>query len=266
MTQTSNDGVPAVILAGGRADDEIALAGAKAVKALVELGGRPMVSYVIDALKAAGVGPIWVVTSVEAAREMFEAVADGAQVLATAEPYFTDTLEVGLTAAGKAPSVLICTGDLPLLTAEAVRDFLDRARATGAEVIYSAVAIDDLKPPYEGEVRTKVKLREGRVSGGNVVLANPQALRRAVAMVQRAFAGRKNPFALARLFGVSFIARYLLGTLDVPTLRVRGSRMLGCKVDVVISKYPEICFDIDHPEHLHVARRVLEERQGRSEA
>ena len=197
MAQTPDLGLPAVLLAGGRPDDKVAASQGKSVKALAELNGRPIVSYVVEALEGAGVRPIWVATSVAAATDMHAAIADGAQILATAEPNFTDTLLLGLTAVGDVPAVLLCTADLPLLTPEAVTDFVDRARATGAEVVYSAVALDDLKPPYDSAVRVKVKLREGPMSGGNIVLAKPSALRHAIEVVQKAFAGRKSPLALA---------------------------------------------------------------------
>ena len=257
MTQIPDLGLPAVVLAGGRPNDQVAASQGKPVKALAELNGRPLVSYVVEALSGAGVRPIWVATSVAAAADMHAVIADSAQMLATAEPNFTDTLLLGLTAAGDVPAVLLCTGDLPLLTPEAVADFVDRARATGAEVVYSAVSLDDLKPPYDSAVRVKVKLREGPMSGGNMVLAKPSAMRNAIQVVQKTFAGRKSPMALLRLFGPMFVVRYLTGTLDVPRLRERGSAILGCRVDVVISHYPEVCFDIDHPGHLDVARAVL---------
>lgn len=266
MGQASSDSLPAIILAAGRPDDRVAAAQGRPVKALAQLAGRPLVDYVIDALAGAGVRPIWVATSIAAAEEM-HAMANGrAQVLATAEPHFTDTLLLGLTAAAKAPAVLLCTGDLPLLTPEAISDFVERARATGADVVYSAVSIDDLKPPYQGAVRVTVKLREGRLSGGNIVLARPEALRHAIEIIQRAFAGRKSPLALARIFGLMFILRYATGTPNIPLLRRRGAQILGCGVDVVISRYPEICFDIDRPEHLDVAAQVLAERGRPAEA
>lgn len=258
--------MPVVVLAGGRPDDKVAATQGKAVKALVELEGRPIVSYVVDALAGAGMTPIWAATSVDAAAAMHESLADAAQILATPGPHFTDTLQVGLTAVGDVPKLLLCTGDLPLLTPEAVTDFVHQALATGGEIVYSTVPLEGLKPPYAGAVRTKVRLREGKMSGGNLVLASPAALKRTIETIQQAFLGRKSPFALAKMFGFSFIVGYLLGTLDIPRLRNRGREILGCSVDVVVSEYAEVCFDMDSPEHLDLAQKVLDDRAKRRKA
>ena len=51
MAQTPDLGLPAVLLAGGRPDDKVAASQGKSVKALAELNGRPIVSYVVEALE-----------------------------------------------------------------------------------------------------------------------------------------------------------------------------------------------------------------------
>jgi GTP:adenosylcobinamide-phosphate guanylyltransferase len=267
MCPSENLKVAGLILAGGAADEPLAVEHGVAVKALIPVRGRPMVAYTAQALCQAGVLPIVVATAagVEGAvrailddlgcvgAAMAVAIADG--------PRFTDTLRAGLRPLADAQPVLLATGDLPLLTAEAVKDFLAQAQATEADLVYSAVLVKHLQGPYASAPRTAVRLREGRITGGNLVLSRPEVLRAVMANVERAFAGRKSPLALARMLGLGFILGLPLGLLNIQAIVRRGERLLGCRAAVILSRYPEICFDVDKPAHIEAADRVLAARQ-----
>ncbi len=253
--------IPAIILAGGSREDKVAAAQGKPVKALCVVGGRPLVCYVVDAVSGAGLRPIVVATSPEAVEEMDKAVGGGAAVVAADGPRFTDTIRAGLAAVPDAERVLLATGDLPALTAEAVRRFVDEALASGAELVYATVRADTLDGAMAAGKRVRVKLREGKFVGGNLVLASPALVRRAVKLIEGAFSARKSAIGLARLLGFSFVLRFALGRLDIPAIVRRAESLLGCTAAVVISPDPEVCFDMDHPEDLALAEEVLAARR-----
>ncbi len=252
--------IAAVILAGGTREDKVAAAYGVPVKALAELRGRPLVSYVVQAIAEADLRPVVVATSAEAADRVQAAAGASAKVVVASGPRFTDTLSSGLEAVASYQRVLLATGDLPLLTPAAVQDFLSEALATGADIVYSTVPRSALGRILSKGRRLFVRLKEGRFTGGNLVLANQQALRCVIETVERAFAGRKSPVALAKLLSVGFVLKYLLGRLDIPTILRRGEQVLQCKAAVIVSSHPEVCFDIDRPEDLHIAEQALSSR------
>lgn len=267
MCPSDASNIAGLILAGGSPDEPLAADHGVFVKALIPVGGRPMVQYTAQALCQAGLSPIVVATTEDAEADI-QAVLDDLDAVGTplcvavAEgPRFSDTLRAGLRPLADGKPVLLATGDLPLLTAEAVKDFLAQAVATGADLVYSAVLAKHLTEAYAGAPRTCVRLREGSVTGGNLVLSRPEVLRAAMAKVEQAFAGRKSPLALARMLGLGFILGLCLGSLSIPAIVRRGERLLGCRAAVILSRYPEICFDVDKPAHLEAAERVLKTRQ-----
>lgn len=266
MCQSDGRKVAGLILAGGSPDEPLAAKHGVFVKALIPIGGRPMVQYTAQALCRAGLAPVIVATTA-GAEAAIRAVLDELDVAGTPlcvvvadGPCFSDTLRAGLRPLADGQSVLLATGDLPMLTAEAVEDFLAQALATGADLVYSAVLVEHLTGAYADAPRTAVRLMEGRVTGGNLVLSRPEVLRAAMARVEQAFAGRKSPLALAKMLGLGFILGLCLKRLSIASIVRRGERLLGCRAAVVLSRYPEICFDVDKPAHIEVAERLLAAR------
>jgi hypothetical protein len=98
--------------------------------------------------------------------------------------------------------------------------------------------------------RTTLKLREGRVTGGNVALMETEAMRRALPVMARAYAMRKKPLKLAQIVGFGTLFRVALGqvapsTLPLSCLEGAVGRFLGTKVRVVVSHYPGLGADLD---------------------
>jgi len=71
--------------------------------------------------------------------------------------------------------------------------------------------------------------------------------------VERAYRSRKNPLALARLFGVDFTVRLALGQLSLGTVEARAAQILGLPVRAVVTEHASIGADVDKLEHLREA-------------
>ena len=257
--------VNAVILAGGKNSAEMAAATGVENRALTPLGTRPMLDYVVSALHAApSVGGLYVVGDIPPG-ETYHAVAGGETLL--------DNLLAGLRAASGGPEagaserVLVSTSDIPFLTAEAADDFVSRALASGADLCCSYVPVSRCYARFPDMKRTAIKLREGQYTLGNLMLVSPRFLLAHSDTITRAYAARKSPVQVARLLGPGFLVRLLAAQLLAPSLLPLSaleqsvSRLLGSGARAVgiCSEYPEIGTDIDKPEDVAVARRLLAE-------
>ena len=239
----SRTGVTAVVLGGG-GGDALSQAAGVAAKALVPFNGQPLVSYVLRALHECPA-----VASVLYVGDAAPAVA-GQQVLAPGKT-FVESFSVGVQAAlARAPEghILVTTADLPWLRADALNDFL--TAGAGAAVAYPVVAEGVSKAQFPEQHRTFVRLRDGRFTGGNMMLLAPEVVPVLLPFVGRAYRGRKNPLALARLFGGDFIVRLALGQLSLRAVERRAERILGLPVRAVVTEYASIGADVDKPEHL----------------
>ena len=241
--------VPVVILAGGKSSMEMEAATGVTSRALIEVGGKPLLLRVVEALRASELcGEIIVVGKVPPS-DYYTRLPDKGD--------FVSNTVSGAVANGDAPFVLICTCDLPFLTAEAVDDFLtaalEKAVQSGASVIYPVVPVARCYRRYPGLKRTALKLREARFTGGNLMLARPQFLMSQRQRIADAYRARKSPLRLANLLGWDMIFRLILSQTLIPRLLTlaflekRVSQLIAGPARVFVSGYPEIATDLDRP-------------------
>lgn len=257
-TMAAERRVPAIVLAGGTGGEEVARACKVPHKALVPVGGELTLWRVARALQEARrVEGVVVVAHLP---EVAVACPPGVPCARPAGVEFLDTIRAGMAQSPEADFHLLATSDLPLLTPAAVDDFLEQALDSGADLCYSMVERAQLLDVPGVEGRTFVHLREGAFSGGNLALVSRAFVEGQAERLTRAFAGRKSPVALARLFGLSFTWRLLWRRLDVSQLLARAKELLGVPVMVVSSRFPEVCYDLDEVENVTAAERMLAQR------
>lgn len=253
--------MPAAILAGGGPDDEVAAAMGAPCKALVELEGRPLIEYVLDALRRAETvgeiiaveGPVRPLSgSGRGWPEMPVITAPGRRLI--------DTFSAAAKAFPEHDRVLIATADLPLLTARVVDGFVRSCQESRCELSYPIVQAEAFDEAFPGRGKTVAPLREGRFTGGNLAIVTRRFVLEGGPAIARTFDRRKSPLGLAWMFGLPFVARLLTGTLSIEDLERRGGELVGSTVAAVPVPWPEIGFDVDHAEDLELARRYLRER------
>ena len=249
MTATPKTPIIAVVLGGSDRADPLAKEARVAAKALVPLNGKPMASYVLEALRgSASVSEcIYIGTTTPDLRALVTRTLDSGENLA-------DSLSIGLEAAARVQPerVLAISADLPWLTAETVDTFIRGAvqAAPEAAVIYPIIPKEVVERQFPGQKRTYARLKEGAFTGGNAMLLEPRILPTLLPFVNRAYRGRKNPLSLAGLVGVRFALQLLAGRLRVETLERRISEILTMSVRAFQSQDATLGADVDKLEHL----------------
>ena len=254
--------VDAVVLGGG--DGEI-IDPTVHVKGLVPIANRPMIAWVIEALRAAEtIDEIIVVVPTD--RDLGDWAANVDHIVVS-ESSFMDNALAGFAALGDGRAVLAATGDLPALTPDAVDDFVGQSLASGAEFTYPLVSAEDMEEQFPGSQRTYVKVDGGQVTGGNMMLLSPELVRRHRELGQRLFDARKSPVRMAQVLGLPFIAKYLTGVLRVHDVELKMEQLLGAKCAAIRTHFAAIGADVDKPIDVVVAERVLYRRgSGRNAA
>jgi GTP:adenosylcobinamide-phosphate guanylyltransferase len=249
--------VEAVVLAGGVDRGEIAQETGVAHRPLLEVGGRPMVQRVLAALRgAASVGRVVLV-----APEPVQAVVgeEALDARVGAGDSFVDNIVHGVEATTpNVDSVLIITGDLPLLTPAAVNDLVQQSSKSRADMAYPIIPKESCERAFPGGRRTYAKLREGVFTGGNGVVAARDFFELRRELMDRLFVSRKSPLKLASMFGFGFVLGLLMGRLSLPQLEARAGEIIRGRVAAIVSTYPELGFDVDKLDDLNLARRVVE--------
>lgn len=259
-------GLHALVLAGRRGPTD-PLAGERGAthRALLEVGGVPMLVRVVRTLRAApSVARITVsiddARALDDAPELKAAVAQGSltvhQSLGSPSRSVSDVLEGG--ARGE-PS-LVTTADHALLTVEIVEHFAAACARSEADVLVGVVAGSLLQARYPETTRTYLRLRGEAWSGANLFCFRNERARRAAAFWVRAERHRKHPWRLASAFGPGSLLLFLLKRLDLDAALERASHAMGAVVRPVRLPFAEAAIDVDRATDLALAERILAER------
>lgn len=237
---------------------------AAASKALVKINGRAMIEYLIDAFGgASSINRIVVLVPLSAQYEDWTRRVDKILV---ASDSLIENIRAGLEYLGSSSDpgsrVVLSSCDIPLLTSEAIEDFLRRCQQHEAEIYYAVIPREVIKRAYPETKRTYATLKDGTFTGGNIGLVSPGAVINNFHLLEKAYNLRKSPLQLARVLGVKFIAKFAMRSLSIAEAEERVTNLLNARGKAVITPYPEIGIDVDKQVDLELVRRVLTDKRG----
>jgi GTP:adenosylcobinamide-phosphate guanylyltransferase len=227
---------------------------------MIDIQGKPMIEYVVDALRASGgvgriavVGPAHVLDPV-LKEKVYRVVQSGQSIV--------ENLLIGIEMLQPVGKILVVTADIPLLTTAAVDDFLSLCQSREAGIYYPICSRETSERHFPGMRRTYVTLREGTYTGCNIFVLDPAVVVKWHKTIERAVAVRKSPIGMARLLGFRFMVKFLFGPLTIAEAEKRVAQVLGCPVAAVVSEFPEIGVDVDKPSDLELVTRVYRRLTG----
>lgn len=252
--------VATLVLAGGRIKARDADAWSPCLgpgvtnRALLDLNGTTMLERVLAPVRVAAPGRIFVAGDVPLPEGCLP--ASGGETL-------LDTLLNGVAALDRDETrLLVVTADIPFLTVEAIADVLTRSPKDAA-FVYPIVEASRCYERFPEMKRTVVKTAQGTFTGGNLVLIDAAFAREKAGVIRAAYAARKSPLKLAGMLGLGTLGRLLVSSiypaaLPIPYLEVAVGRLLGgASVCALDTPFPEIGADIDRPEDVPLARKLL---------
>ncbi|MGE5553433.1 MAG: NTP transferase domain-containing protein [Betaproteobacteria bacterium] len=243
----------AVVLAGADNHGSLAACTDTPYEAMIDIQGRPMVEYVVDALRRsenvdriAVVGPEHVLAPILAGK-VYQVVQSGHSIV--------ENLIIGIEMLQPTGKIMVVSADIPLLTTAAIDDFVKQCASREADIYYPLCRKERNEAKYPGMRRTYVALREGVFTGGNIFILNPSMVIKWRREIERAVAVRKSPIGMAKLLGFRLMVKFLLRTLSVREAEERVAKVLGCPVAAIETAYPEIGVDVDKPSDLELVTR-----------
>ncbi|WP_326525476.1 nucleotidyltransferase family protein [Sphingomonas sp.] len=245
----------ALILAGSRGGiDPVAADEGVSHKALIAVGGQPMLARVAEALRGAGIARI----AVSADDPGVVALA-GELGLAVLPPAAGPSRSVTVALGELGTPLIVTTADHALLEPRWVIDFLaDVPPGADVAVLLAERAVVEAAMP--GTRRTWLRFADGAWSGCNLFyLATPQAAR-AIDLWRTVEADRKRPWRIVRRFGVGTLLRYIAGRLTL----AEGVARLGRTADVAAAAVPAraglAAVDVDKAGDLADVRAIIASR------
>jgi CTP:molybdopterin cytidylyltransferase MocA len=229
----------AVITAGGRVDGEFAQAIGTSVKALALLHGATLLSRTIEAARMFGVDRIAVIGG----DEVRAACANDVDAVIPESQSGSENLVRALRAWDESSPLLYLTSDMPFITAQALRSFVDAVPAETLALPLAEWAQFDARfpnaPPFG------ITLAGEKVVNGGAFVIPAGGAKNIERFAMKFFDARKNVWQMARLTGPLLLLRFICRRLSIAQLEAEAGRLLGISARAVRNAPPELAYDID---------------------
>lgn len=255
----------ALVLAGSRGPtDPVASAVGLPHKALVPVGGIPMLERVVTTLFASpDIEHIILCTDPDLAGHGFSsaltrAIDEGRITLASPKPSPSQSVAHVLDSLVERPAypLLITTADHPLLTTPIVEHLIANAPPSSDFVVGLANATT-IKTSYPDAIRTFYRFKGQGYSGCNLFLATTPKARQIVDFWQQVERHRKNPLRLVATVGMLPLLQFVIGQLGIDDALAHLSKRIGVNIGMVDMPFAEAAIDVDKPSDLDLVETIL---------
>jgi molybdopterin-guanine dinucleotide biosynthesis protein A len=227
-------------------------------KALIDVAGKPMVQWVLDALSgAANVGRVVVVGLDESSGlkcskplayipnqgGMLDNIRAGARKIAELNP--------------KVEYALIVSSDLPTVTSDMVDWICAQLWPGEDDVVYNVIERKVMEARFPNSNRTYSKLKDMELCGGDINPASIPLILSHTGPWEKIADARKSPLKQAALIGFDTLLLFLLRAITLDQAAARVSRRLGLRARGVVCPYAEVGMDVDKIHHLEIVRAAM---------
>jgi GTP:adenosylcobinamide-phosphate guanylyltransferase len=250
----------AVVIAGGRPQPGEPLYPYTQgnAKALLDVCGKPMIQWVLDALCAAETIEHVLIIGLPSDVELScsKAVAfmpDQGGLLQNLRAGMKRVREINPSS----QYILSVSSDIPAITAAMVDWVVKTALETKDEVYYNVIKRAVMEQRYPNSRRSYTRLKGLEVCGGDMNVISAVIGTEREALWERIIAARKNVFKQAALIGYDTLILLLLRLINLDQAVRLVTKRLGLKGRAVVCPYAEVGMDVDKPFQLEIIRSDL---------
>ncbi len=252
----------ALVLAGGLLprEDPLFDEAPEGRRCLIDIHGRPMVQWVIDALSGAA-----------CIKEIFVIGLTAPHGLVSSKPIHTlegkgglfENIRAGVIAATeKTPpstKVLLASGDLPAIQPEMVAWLCEKvSQDPDREIYYNVITREVMTARFPDANRTFIRLKDTTVCGGDLNVVDRALFSGENPLWNKLAKARKNPLKQVSLLGLDSLILVALRLITLQEAVRRVCKKLDIDGRALISPYAEMGMDADKPDQLEILRKALE--------
>ena len=231
-------------------------------KAILDIAGKPMIQWVLDAVsEAKSVGRVAVVG------------LEGGVELSCAKPLtllpdqgsMIGNIRVGVRSIlEKNPDteyVMTVASDIPLVTGEMLAWFIEQAKQTQHEFYINMVTRQVLEARFPGIKRRVNRVGNLELRGAaDISIFQPKIIFKTNGVAERLERARGRPLRQLNFIGFDTLFLLMLRRLDLDAFIKRLSKKHIVDLHPVICPYAEVGMDVDEPLHLEIMKRDLAKR------
>ncbi len=259
----------AIIIAGGipQPQDPLYSYSHGDSKALIDIAGKPMVQWVLDALSDAKSVDNVIVVGLSAksgltCKKPMHFVSNKGRMLSNIVSGVDKALELNK----KTQYVLVVSSDIPTLQPEMVDWLVETCMETKDELYYGVCPRDVMESRFPDSKRTYTHLKGMDVCGADINITHVRMATEHLDMWESLIGSRKSPLRQASMIGLDTFFQVLTRTITLEDLVTKVCNRLGIQGRAIVWPYAEPCMDVDKPHQLELLRTDLAKQQRKSEA
>jgi GTP:adenosylcobinamide-phosphate guanylyltransferase len=254
----------AIVTAGGipQPEDPLYTFSNGDAKALIDIAGKPLVQWVLDALgDAKNVDNVIVIglssRSGITCKKPLHFLSNQGRLLANIVAGVNKALELNK----KNKYVLVVSSDIPAIKPEMVDWLIEACMQTKDDLYYGVCPKDVMESRFPGSKRTYTHLRDMDVCGADMNITHVRMATEHLDMWEQLIGTRKSPLRSASIIGFGTLFKLATRQLTLDEAVSRVSQRIGIKGRAIVWPYAEPCMDVDKPHQLELLRADLERQQ-----
>lgn len=230
-------------------------------KALLDIEGKPMIQWVLDALNGSQQIEHIVIIGLDRSSGL---KADKTLVYVPDQGSMVSNLRAGMLAVREinpeTGKILAVSSDIPSITTEMVDWLIKTVLETDDDAYYCVIPREVMETRYPGSKRSYTHLKDMQVCGGDMNAIDIRLIDHEEDIWERLTDARKNVVKQAALIGFSTLFLLLVRQATISSTVKRVSKKLGLKGRAIISPYAEMGMDVDKPHQLELVQADLHKR------
>jgi GTP:adenosylcobinamide-phosphate guanylyltransferase len=234
-------------------------------KALIDIAGKPMIQWVLDALSNATEVNNVIIIGLSSAdgltcKKPLHYIENKGPMLSNIVAGVNKSLEINKTN----EYVLIVSSDIPTLKGEMVDWLVKAAMQTQDDIYYGVCPREVMERRFPSSKRTYTHLKDMDVCGADVNIIHVNQVTQHLDTWEALIGNRKSPLRQAAVIGLDTLYQLWRRQFTLKQLEQRACERIGMKGRAIIWDRAEPCMDVDKPHQLEMMRADLAAQQNKS--
>jgi GTP:adenosylcobinamide-phosphate guanylyltransferase len=257
----------AIVTAGGipRPEDPLYRYSHGDSKALIDVAGKPMIQWVLDALSDAKSVDNVIVIGLSArsgviCKKPMHFISNQGRMLANIVAGVNKALELNK----KTQYVLVVSSDIPTLKPEMVDWLVETSMQTKDDLYYGVCSREVMEKRFPDSKRTYTKLKDIELCGSDINIAHVRMATEHLDLWETLIGSRKTPLKQASIIGLDTFFQVLTRSITLEQLVEKVCSRIGIKGRAIQWQSAEPCMDVDKPNQLELLRIDLAKQQRKA--
>jgi GTP:adenosylcobinamide-phosphate guanylyltransferase len=232
-------------------------------KALLDVSGKPMIQWVLDALTAASTIDRVLIMGLPAESEiscpkLVSYLPSQGDMVANIRAGISELLRIN----PQAQHVLLASSDIPCITSEMVDWVVKTTMQTDEDAYYNVISRQVMEKRFPTSNRSYIKLKDVEVCGADMNVVATRLVTTNDEIWIKLVSARKNALKQAALLGFDTLFLLLLHAITLEAAVNKVTKRLNITGRAILCPYAEVGMDIDKPHQLEILRADLAQQRA----